>query len=227
MNALFATNAKSTKAQPQTIAAQFAEALNPDATLRPKNMREADVMLAVAEKTINNLQERIQQLENLALTDELTGLCNRRGLMAALQRELALAEREPQTSGLLILCDLNGFKLVNDTHGHAAGDAYLRSVAAALVETVRPSDIVARIGGDEFALLLHGIDHEQAATRLERIDHSFHTQSMTWQGRVLPLRASFGAAQYARGANAEDLLATADLRLYAQKSRRKGELYKA
>jgi len=81
--------------------------------------------------------------------------------------------------------------------------------------------VVSRIGGDEFALLLRRIDPESGLARLNRLDHAFHTRSLTWQGRVLPLCASFGSANYGRGDTPEALLAAADLRLYAQKARRK------
>jgi diguanylate cyclase (GGDEF)-like protein len=189
---------------------------------RPSTMHEADQLLAMAEQTIASQQQRIEQLENLALTDELTGLINRRGLMQALQHELAAVNRDAEAVGLLILCDLNGFKLVNDTHGHVAGDAYLRAVAKALQADVRPSDVVARIGGDEFALLLKRIDLPQAQARLERLDHVFHTQALTWHGQVLPLAGSFGSAAYGVGDHPEALMHTADMRLYAQKAQRKG-----
>ncbi len=208
----------------QRIANQFAAPLQETALWqqgRPSSVREAQQLLAAAEKVIAAQQERIAQLENLALSDELTGLLNRRGLMVALKRELASAARDPEARGLLVLADLNGFKQINDTHGHQAGDAYLQAVAAALTADVRPSDIVARLGGDEFAILLKRIDETRALSRLTRLDQSFHTKSLVWHGHVLPLRASFGAAVFDGAVPSETLLAAADLRLYAQKARRK------
>ncbi|MBP7253315.1 MAG: GGDEF domain-containing protein [Alphaproteobacteria bacterium] len=184
-------------------------------------MREAQQLLTAAEKVIAAQQERIAQLENLALTDELTGVLNRRGLMLALKRELAAAARNPEAQGMLVMVDLDGFKAINDTQGHNAGDAYLQTVATALQTEVRPSDVVARLGGDEFAVLLKRIDEPNGLVRLARMEHSFHTHSLTWQGKVLPLRASFGAALYDGLVQPEAVLASADLRLYAQKSRRR------
>ncbi len=188
---------------------------------RPNSIREAQQLLTAAEKVIAAQQERIAQLENLALTDELTGVLNRRGLMLALKRELAAAARNPEAQGMLVMVDLDGFKAINDTQGHNAGDAYLQTVATALQTEVRPSDVVARLGGDEFAVLLKRIDEPNGLVRLARMEHSFHTHSLTWQGKVLPLRASFGAALYDGLVQPEAVLASADLRLYAQKSRRR------
>lgn len=184
------------------------------------SLGEAKMLLAQAERLIAAQRQRISQLENLAMTDELTGLVNRRGLMAALRRELAAAARSDSAHGVLIMCDLNGFKHINDTHGHNAGDAYLRAVADALQSEVRPTDIVARIGGDEFAILLTRVDGDKGFARLLKLEQSFHTRALTWGARVLPLSASFGATSYGKGDAPEALLAAADLRLYAQKSRK-------
>lgn len=184
------------------------------------NLGEAKLLLAQAECLIAAQRQRISQLENMAVTDELTGLMNRRGMMAALRRELSAAARSESGCGVLIMCDLNGFKHINDTHGHSAGDAYLRAVATALQQEVRPTDIVARIGGDEFAILLTRVDGDNGFARLLKLEQSFHTHALTWGARVLPLSASFGATSYGKGDAPEALLAAADLRLYAQKCRK-------
>jgi diguanylate cyclase (GGDEF)-like protein len=186
------------------------------------NLGEAKMLLEQAEQLIATQRQRIAQLENLAVTDELTGLTNRRGLMSALRRELAAATRSESANGVLIMCDLNGFKRINDTHGHNAGDAYLRAVATALQAEVRPTDVVARIGGDEFAVLLTRVDGDNGFSRLIKLEQSFHTRALTWGARVLPLSASFGATSYGKDDTPEALLAAADLRLYAQKMRKHG-----
>src|SRR5208283_4427993 len=106
-----------------------------------------------AEHVIRSQAEHIRRLESLAMTDELTGLLNRRGFMMALQRELSMAKRDSAANGIVAMIDLDGFKSVNDTWGHNVGDDYLQSVAEALLGLVRSSDIVARLGGDEFAII--------------------------------------------------------------------------
>lgn len=175
--------------------------------------------IAEAERLIALQKERIEHLEGLALTDELTGLVNRRGFLQALQRELAAAQRERTAGGVLVLCDLDGFKQINDTHGHAAGDAYLRDVAEILLAKVRPSDLVARLGGDEFAILLTRINANNGLARATALEEYFNGCATMWNQHKLPLRASFGLALYTGKDRAEDLMTTADFKLYAHKAR--------
>ncbi len=117
------------------------------------DMDSARLALSEADRVIREQEEHIRRLEGMALTDELTGLFNRRGFMIALNRELALSRRDMGSSGILIMADLDDFKAINDQWGHATGDEYLRAAGQALLNSVRSSDVVARLGGDEFALL--------------------------------------------------------------------------
>jgi diguanylate cyclase (GGDEF)-like protein len=159
----------------------------------------------------------------MALTDELTGLLNRRGFTLALQRELSLARRDKNAGGVLIMADLDGFKSINDLWGHCAGDDYLQGVAHALLTEVRATDIVARIGGDEFAILFTHMSEEIGISRMSRLEKSFNSRMMQWRDKVLPLRASFGLSVYAGTDAPESIMKTADLRLYAHKARRKAK----
>src|SRR5260370_29688258 len=111
--------------------------------------------VAEAEERLATLQTRIEYLEGLSVTDELTGLLNRRGFLAQLDRALASARRGGP-HGVLMICDLDGFKQINDRHGHLAGDEVLCQVGGLLARHVRRSDTVARLAGDEFAILLVG-----------------------------------------------------------------------
>ncbi|MDP6120860.1 MAG: GGDEF domain-containing protein [Rhodospirillales bacterium] len=111
-----------------------------------------------AERRMAEQQRRIAHLERLAATDELTGALNRRGFESALKRHLAEARRHHEPS-VLVIADLDGFKPINDTYGHRAGDKVLRRVARLLMNNVRKTDYVGRLGGDEFAVLLTRTSH--------------------------------------------------------------------
>ena len=121
---------------------------------------EVDALAAQLEAS----RARITELEARIDIDPLTDILNRRGFERELKRSLAYVKRYG-TSAALIYLDLDGFKPVNDRHGHAAGDAVLKAVAAALVRSVRASDVVARIGGDEFAVLLWNVTGPAAAAK--------------------------------------------------------------
>ena len=198
------------------------ELLLPDAAgdLAYDELHETRTALQRAETVMRAQQERIRQLEQLAVTDELTGLANRRGFAAAFERELSLARRDTGYCGILVMIDLDGFKAINDTWGHQAGDAYLCTVAEVLRESVRESDTVARLGGDEFALLLTHMDEKNGAKRLAKLEQAFAKQALTLRERI-PLRASFGYASYAGSDSADLVIQRADVRLYAHKARSK------
>ncbi len=164
---------------------------------------------------IARLQSR---LRSLAETDSLTGLSNRRHFLAALTRELSRACRTaaPLTVALL---DLDGFKALNDTHGHLAGDHALRQIARSLRDRLRSSDVLARFGGDEFAVLLPETGPDVPAV-LRHLAPISITVAPNGQRRILPV--SWGAASSpADGVDSEALLRTADVRLYGMKRRRK------
>lgn len=193
----------------------------PSLTLMDDAQGLDDMYLALrqAEMVIREQEERIRNLESLALNDELTGVANRRGFMAAFERELALARRDADRGGVLVMIDLDGFKAINDTWGHQAGDAYLQTVAQVLGGCVRSSDIVARLGGDEFALILTGMSERHAAKRLAKIERHLGMHALVWNNQRIPLRASFGIASYAGICDAQEVMASADAGLYAHKAR--------
>jgi diguanylate cyclase (GGDEF)-like protein len=181
-------------------------------------------VLQEAQQIIRAQEKRIHLLEKMALTDELTGLSNRRGFSAAFNRELSLAQRDVKSGGVLVMIDLDGFKEINDKWGHQVGDAYLRVVAQTLQGGIRTSDVVARLGGDEFGVLMPHMDEEAGVKRLEKLAHLFNESEMQPYGRMtqsLVLRASFGLAPYVGGDNADDVMQLADIRLYAHKARNK------
>ena len=154
-------------------------------------------------------------VERQALVDGLTGLANRRAAAAALHAEAAQSERL-ETPLSIVLADLDGFKDVNDEHGHAVGDEVLRAFADVLRETVRESDVAGRWGGEEFLLLLPGADLDGAAQFAERVRAGLATRRIP-SAPDLRVTASFGVAEYAGESNSEQLVAAADSALYRAK----------
>ncbi|WP_448187280.1 GGDEF domain-containing protein [Azospirillum sp. sgz301742] len=186
----------------------------------PASLKALLTKLAEAEEVINQQQERIAYLEGLTMTDELTGLVNRRGFNLHLKRELAAARRQGQGGGVLVMIDLDGFKAINDTHGHVAGDAYLRQVARLLQSHVREHDVVARLGGDEFALLLTNTDPASGAARAAELAELANREHASWEGVELPIRFSVGVQPYGPDDQEDEVIRRADVKMYRNKGRR-------
>ena len=148
-----------------------------------------------------------------ALTDELTQLGNRRAFQAAITGLLRRRREEDAVFSLLML-DLDRFKSFNDSFGHVAGDQALQQVGQLLKAALRPGDVAARFGGEEFAVLLPGTDGERARLVAERIRRDFH--GAQWPDRALTV--SIGASQGERGDEVASLVARADRALYAAKA---------
>ena len=159
-----------------------------------------------------------RELAHLATHDPLTGALNRRTLERVFQRLSAAAVRADSAVGVLAI-DLDHFKQVNDLHGHAAGDELLRRVAETLWKTVRPSDIVARIGGDEFVVLLAHVSEPQAQEVAERMFGALDESPFPVGGDVeIRARCSIGVALAAAGDDIDSVLARADGALYQAKA---------
>jgi diguanylate cyclase (GGDEF)-like protein len=169
-----------------------------------------------ADRLFDDMVRRLEQLESLAVTDPLTGLFNRRGFEREMERALATARRHRDV-GVLVYIDLDGFKPINDTLGHAAGDEVLKRVAQILVENVRESDRVARVGGDEFVVLLTRTERDGGLARAETLNDLVNCALVAWQGRLIPIRASFGFQAYGGEDAADTLLARADEAMYTVK----------
>ena len=179
------------------------------------------------EGTVEDVSERKiveERLTYLARHDTLTGIANRHALLETLQERLARAVGSGR-SGALLLLDLDHFKEVNDRLGHAAGDAVLRAVADRLTDTLRSDDLVARVGGDEFAALLHPVTREGAEYVGKRLLDAIGQIMVPLPDRVIRLRASCGIALFPEhGATVEELLITADRALYQAKYRGRDRL---
>lgn len=159
----------------------------------------------------------IERLERAATHDELTGLLNRRGYQQRLAAELARAAREKAPLSL-ILGDIDSFKSLNDRFGHRCGDEALSSFAAVCRDQGRGADFAARVGGEEFAMVLPGTDSAGALLAAERLREAVHSGLLRPDGS--PLTASFGVATYPDHAlDGDALLGCADRAMYAAKER--------
>jgi two-component system cell cycle response regulator len=163
------------------------------------------------------LEHYSRALESLALHDTLTGLPNRRLLFDRLS--LAIAHARRNTSTMAVMClDLDGFKQINDTLGHDAGDALLRMVADRLVDAVREEDTVARLGGDEFVIALWESSHVDAVARLAEKVVQAVARPYRIQGNDVHITASVGVGMYpTHGEAVETLMKSADMAMYVAK----------
>src|SRR5262245_4292133 len=197
-----------------------AEGFEP-ATLRLAERLASQAAIALENARLHDVAQR------QAITDDLTGLVNRRGFGGALEAEIERARRfgEPLT---VILADIDDFKLINDMFGHPTGDVVLRSFADLLRSHVREVDVPGRVGGEEFAILLPATDAGQAAIVAERMRHSLGTLSLPVSaGRAVRLSSSFGIAQLRTSDAADDLFRAADEALYRAKSEGKNRIAKS
>ena len=186
----------------------------------PVNEAEVDRLLEEISQLrgkIAHLQSRVEQLDELAHQDALINLPNRRGFMRALERFIDRASRYGEKSAMLYV-DLDGLKTINDSFGHQAGDQALIEVAGMLVGGVRRSDLVARIGGDEFGILLAHSEETTAHETATRLIDLIANCDFTHNGQALPLSVAIGVGMIAADDSAESVMARADKDMYRRKA---------
>lgn len=171
-------------------------------------------------KETERLRGRVRELESLADRDALLPVLNRRAFLREVSKALALAERHGAPSTLVYL-DLNGFKAINDTHGHAAGDAALHHVAGLLTAHVRETDAVGRLGGDEFGVVLTLTGREGAEAKAQELVDILTGTPFSHAGHDLSVGAAWGCQPLEAGSQAEDAMAKADAAMYARKQAQK------
>ncbi|MEO1038616.1 MAG: GGDEF domain-containing protein [Pseudomonadota bacterium] len=167
-------------------------------------------------KETEALRGKIRDLETLADNDVLLPVMNRRAFLREVSKALALAERHDAPSALIYL-DLNGFKAINDTYGHAAGDAALEKVAEILIGHLRETDSVGRLGGDEFGVVLTLTPASQAEQKAHELAELIAATPIDFEGQGLRLSTAWGVHALARGATLESAMAEADAAMYARK----------
>lgn len=167
---------------------------------------------------IGRMEERTEEVFKLAALDPLTGLCNRRSGEQRLKEEIARAQRHGRALTVLII-DMNGLKSLNDKYGHAAGDEAIKTLAGQLSRAIRGSDLAARIGGDEFMLLLPECKPEEVHHVLGRLN----ALKIEVGGQVEEFSIAAGWTDYVPGELPEDLLKRADAALYVNKRAAKAQ----
>ena len=177
---------------------------------------ELDNLATSLNELMDEVEHQHSDLRHLADHDPLTGLGNRRLLMERLQAMQSQCRRQPGLSCVLLLIDLDSFKLINDGLGHAAGDWVLQQVAARIGGLIRGYDTAVRLGGDEFALLLRDIDAAQALTFAQRMELALEVP-VSFADRLLTISASTGIAQVQAELTPEEVLRNADLAMYEAK----------
>ena len=177
--------------------------------------------VAITSRDVTERRRQDEAMRALSLTDELTGLYNRRGFLTLAQQQLKLARRTHREL-LLLFIDMDDFKEINDRFGHGEGDGALRRTAELLRATFRDSDIVGRIGGDEFVVLATDSGATTTAAVMQRLRRALHERN-TNDGYPYRLSFSVGAARFDPAAppSIEELIATADSMLYEQKKHKR------
>jgi diguanylate cyclase (GGDEF)-like protein len=168
------------------------------------------------------LAERLAAVEELADRDALTPTFNRRAFLRELHRTMSEVERY-RTPAAVLYVDLDNFKALNDAYGHAAGDAVLRQVARMLVESVRESDVVGRLGGDEFGVILNRAAAAEAGAKARALNDMINQAAILHAGIAHRVRASIGAHAIVAVEDPETAIARADEAMYADKHARRAQ----
>jgi diguanylate cyclase (GGDEF)-like protein len=193
-----------------------------EAEITPK-LRQA-IMGLMAEvdslrRELSEARQRINYLERLADEDPLMPIANRRAFVRELTRMMSFAQRYGTQSSIVYI-DINNMKWINDQNSHAAGDAALTQVARVLVDNVRNTDVIGRLGGDELGVLLVQTDQALAEQKAAQLAAAVASAPLLWQGREIHLGISYGVYSFSGGENASDALDAADRAMYQAKRQR-------
>ncbi len=207
--------------QPVDLAVRAARIFGvPDHHLTPQVRTAFHIMLGEIDSLrfdVDELKLSLAEAEASADHDALAPVYNRRAFIREASRVLALVKRH-EIEASLIYFDLNNFKQINDAHGHPAGDAVLRAVGEILIRQTRETDIVGRIGGDEFAVVLSHLGPDAAKVKAEALAAAICTERVLHAGEAHYVSAAIGMAHFKASDTAEGVLARADEAMYADKA---------
>ena len=197
----------------------------PENELTPKVRKALQQLMAEVWSLRQELEEarqRVGYLEQLADQDTLAPVLNRRAFVRELSRMAAFEERYG-AAGAVLYFDVNDLKIVNDNHGHAAGDAVLKRVCEVLLRDTRASDVVGRLGGDEFGVILAQSALEPAAAKAAKLAAAIAAEEVEWEGHRLGISVAYGVHTLSSGQQADDALDAADRAMYAHKRSGRGD----
>jgi two-component system, cell cycle response regulator len=181
------------------------------------NVTETKLAMRRLEQQQDALETQQEELERLARTDPLTGLLNRRSFFEEASRELRWVQRTGHPA-VVISFDLDDFKTINDTRGHAAGDASLRAVSDLLRAERRATDVIGRLGGEEFSIVVRGADVDDGRLLAERLRTALAALEVVHDGAAISMTASFGVTQIrSLDADLDDAIKRADAAMYTAK----------
>lgn len=191
-----------------------------DKAAGPPAARDADRLAdenALLRASMAAMRERLGELEDLAEKDEVTGLPNRARFLGELERVVAHVNRHGTPAALLYI-DLEGLKHINERNGRLAGDAALGHTARLLSGLIRSTDVLARIGGDEFGLILDHLDHNSAIETAERLARCIAANPLDLGGKTVAIGATIGTATILPGDSADEVIERADRNMYRAKA---------
>ena len=195
----------------------------PEAELTPKVRQAiASLMQEVDQlrRSVENISERLATAEQLADQDPLLPIYNRRAFVRELTRTQAFVERY-QIEASLVYIDLDKFKNVNDSYGHRAGDHVLQEFSMRLVAAIRDTDVVGRLGGDEFGLILSRTNQKTAQGLVNRLPQELQNNPIIWNDAPLEIDMSYGIVTIEAGMDAQDTMELADGKMYQHKNQQK------
>jgi diguanylate cyclase (GGDEF)-like protein len=201
----------------------------------PENEMTPSVNLAVSalleklddvNRELSRTKDSLAEIERLVDVDCLAPIPNRRAFMRRLSWAITMHERYAHNSTILYF-DINEFKEINDQYGHAAGDLAIRHISQLLTNTMRESDFLARIGGDEFAVIMYYANEEAARKRGAKIADKLQKTPFIFNGKPIHVTAAYGCYAIRSGDDAESALAAADMSMYVDKRRTKARVSQA
>jgi len=206
------------RARRQDVSTRIAENIS-ESELTPQIDTDIMTLMAEVERLKQELvhsQQKVEELEFIADEDPLVQVLNRRAFDRELKRTMAYARRYEMSASLLYL-DLNHFKQVNDDFGHGAGDEVLKFIGSTLSENVRGSDVVGRLGGDEFGVILVHANEEVAAMKVDDLMEKISARPVIYEGREIAVSVSVGVAMFGADDDVNSLVMRADKAMYKDK----------